>query len=234
MYEELMGAGLTLGEAKIYVALVELGKAPAGALSRKTGIHRRNVYDALERMIEKGQVSFIRENNKRMYMALDPQKVLNSIEAKKDALLGVMPLLEAKFNEVKNKQETQFYKGIEGVRFIFEDQLQSKGEILVLGPADYAQKALSYYIGHYTAKRVIKQIQLKIIYTGGQKGKMVPFALVRTLPKQYESPVSLNIYGGKVAIIVWGIEPAAILINNKNIMNAFRNYFNLLWGIARK
>lgn len=234
MYEELMGAGLTLCEAKIYVALVELGKAQAGALSRKTGIHRRNVYDALERMIKKGQVSFIRENNKRLYMALDPQNVLNSIDAKKDAFLEVLPLLEAKFNEVKNKQETQFYKGLEGVRFIFEDQLQSKKEILVLGPADYAKKALSYYVGRYTTKRVAKQIKLKIIYTGGQKGKTAPFALVRTLPKQYDSPVSLNIYDDKVAIIVWGIEPAAILINNKNIMDAFRNYFNLLWGIAKK
>ncbi|MEK6864078.1 MAG: helix-turn-helix domain-containing protein, partial [Nanoarchaeota archaeon] len=88
MYEELTASGLTKAEARIYAALVELGKAQAGILSRKTGIHRRNVYDALERLIEKGFASFIRENNKRFYMASEPQKILDSIDAKKEALLS--------------------------------------------------------------------------------------------------------------------------------------------------
>ncbi|MDI6738180.1 MAG: helix-turn-helix domain-containing protein [Nanoarchaeota archaeon] len=116
MYEQLAEAGLTKAEARIYAALVDAGKAQAGAISRKTGIHRRNVYDALERLVEKGLCSFIRENNKRYYMASEPRKLLEAMDARKEALLSILPELEAKFNAVKQKQETQFYKGTEGIR----------------------------------------------------------------------------------------------------------------------
>lgn len=235
MYSELMSAaGLTLVESKIYAALIEMGKAQAGAISRKTGIHRRNVYDALERLIEKGLVSFMKENTKRLYMASEPKKIIDNIEAKKSAFMDIMPMLESKFNAVKKKQETQFYKGIEGIKAIFEDQIEAKKEIIAISPANFTQAALPYYIRHYTTKRVERKIKLKLIYTGGVKGKTIPLAEVRHLPKQYESPVSLNVYGGTVAIIVWGIEPAAIVIKNDDVAKAFRNYFGLMWAMARK
>lgn len=233
MYEELTASGLTKAEARIYAALVELGKAQAGILSRKTGIHRRNVYDALERLIEKGFASFIRENNKRFYMASEPQKILDSIDAKKEALLSVIPLLEQKFNAVKQKQETLFYKGVEGLKSVFDDQLNYK-EILAISPANMAKAVLPYYMKHYTNARIKKKIRLKMIYTGGIRGKQMPMCEIRHLPKYYESPVSLNIYGDKAAIIVWGIEPAAILISNREVAKAFRNYFELMWKIAKK
>lgn len=233
MYEELTASGLTKAEARIYAALVELGKAQAGALSRKTGIHRRNVYDALERLIEKGFASFIRENNKRFYMASEPQKIIDSIDAKKEALLSVIPLLEQKFNAVKQKQETLFYKGIEGLKSVFDDQLNAK-EILAISPAYAAKAALPYYMKHFTAARIKKKIKMRLLYSGSTSGKTMPLCEIRHLPKQYESPVSLNVYGDRAAIIVWGLEPAAILISNKEVAKAFRNYFELMWKIANK
>lgn len=234
MFQELTAAGLTLAEARIYASLVDLGKAQAGAISRKTGIHRRNVYDALERLIEKGLVSFMRENNKRLYMASDPKKIVENIDAKKSILLGILPTLEAKFNSAKEKQETAFYKGEEGIKNIFDDQLQENKEIRAISPAYSAKGQLPFYMKHYTQKRIEKKIRLKLIYTGGERGKKTAGAEVRHLPKQYESPVSLNIYGDKTAIIVWGIEPAAILISNKSVATSFRNYFELMWKIAKE
>ena len=234
MCEELTAAGLTLSEARIYSVLVELGKAQAGMISRKTGIHRRNVYDALERLIEKGLASFIRENNKRYYMASEPKKIIEAIDAKKEALMGIMPMLDAKFNAVKQKQETQFYRGVEGIKSIFEDQLLSKKEILAISPAYQAKTALPYYMKHYTNARIKRRIKLRLIYTGGIHGKQTPLAETRHLPKHYESPVSLDIYGEKAAILVWGAEPAAILISNRDVAKAFRNYFELMWKIAKK
>lgn len=75
---------------------------------------------------------------------------------------------------------------------------------------------------------------MRLLYTRGISGKTMPLVEIRHLPKEYESPVSLNVYNEKAAIIVWGIEPAAILISNKEVAKAFRNYFELMWKIARK
>ena len=55
--EMLKETGLTDSEARIYLALLELGPSLAGKISRKTGIHRRNVYDITERLIKKGLIA---------------------------------------------------------------------------------------------------------------------------------------------------------------------------------
>ena len=49
--------GLTQNEIKIYLALLDIGESLAGTIAENSGIHRRNVYDSLERLIKKGFVS---------------------------------------------------------------------------------------------------------------------------------------------------------------------------------
>jgi sugar-specific transcriptional regulator TrmB len=58
-------AGLTPIEVRIYLVLLEKGSIRAGEITRHTGIHRRNVYDAIERLVQKGLVSYIKTNNRR-------------------------------------------------------------------------------------------------------------------------------------------------------------------------
>ena len=68
--------GLTKTESKIYLTILEQGSALAGTISQKSGIHRRSVYDAIERLIEKGLVSFITKNNRKWFESVDPNRLL--------------------------------------------------------------------------------------------------------------------------------------------------------------
>ena len=63
----LKEAGLTNNEDLVYNALIDLGPSLAGRISRKTGLHRRTVYDVTETLIQKGLVSYILENNRRIF-----------------------------------------------------------------------------------------------------------------------------------------------------------------------
>ena len=45
MKEQLRQAGLTENESKVYETLLKIGPSAAGVLSKKTGLHRRVVYD---------------------------------------------------------------------------------------------------------------------------------------------------------------------------------------------
>lgn len=234
MFDKLSAAGLTKTEGKIYATLVDLGKAQAGMLSRKTGIHRRSVYDALERLIEKGLVSFIKENEKRYYLAENPLRLAELVDNQKKAIDEVLPLLAAKFAEKKEKQETKFYRGIEGVKDIFEDQISEGKPVFIIGASYDASNILKYYLPHYTSKRIKKKLKLHLIYCGGKRDFAVPYGETAYLPESYASPVSTNIYSDKVAIIVWGYEPVALLIKNKSISDTYMKYFQLLWKIAKK
>ena len=58
----LRNIGLSEGEITIYSALLDLGKAPVNKIHEKVGIERRNIYDILNKLIERGLVSYINEN----------------------------------------------------------------------------------------------------------------------------------------------------------------------------
>ena len=77
--EELKSAGLTDNESKIYLALIDLGPSLAGQISRKTGMYRRSVYDTIEMLIEKGLVSYILQNNRKIFQAANPERLLQII-----------------------------------------------------------------------------------------------------------------------------------------------------------
>ncbi|MBI4151562.1 hypothetical protein HY496_01215 [Candidatus Woesearchaeota archaeon] len=234
MYEALMHVGLTSTEAKIYSMLVELGKAQAGILSRKTGIHRRSIYDALDRLIEKGLASYIVENEKRLYVPADPTRVREIIEREKVEIDAILPLLLAKFNEQKQKQETVFYRGKEGIKTIFEDQIAEGKDVYIIGASHHANELLKFYIPHYTNKRIKRKIRLHALYAGARHSTPVPLASVRYLPSRFASLVSTNIYGDKAAIILWMHDPVAILIKQKDIAMTFKNYFDALWEIGEE
>ncbi len=234
MFEELTHIGLTKTEAKIYAMLIELGRTQAGILSRKTGIHRRSIYDALDRLIEKGLVSYIMENDKRFYIPTDPKRVEDLITEQKNAVDSILPILHAKFSEQKSKQETVFYRGLEGLKTIFEDQISEGKEVYIIGASHEANELLKFYIPHYTNKRIKKKIKLHAIYAGKKHTTPVSLASVRYLPEQFGSFMSTNIYGDKVAIILWLHEPVAILMKQTEIAQGFKNYFDTLWMIAKE
>jgi sugar-specific transcriptional regulator TrmB len=233
MHEKLLHIGLTKTEAKIYLILLDITKSQAGVLSRKTGIHRRSIYDALDRLIKKGLVSYIMENDKRFYMAVDPKRVQEIIDAQKAEVDDIMPLLLSKFQEHKGKQETLFYRGKEGVKTIFEDQIRDGHDVYIIGASHHAKELLKYYIPHYTNKRVKKKVKLHALYAGKKHKFEVPLSSVRYLPDSFASLVSTNIWGDKAAIILWlPHDPVAILINQPDIAKTFKKYFDTLWSIA--
>jgi len=49
-----------------------------------------------------------------------------------------------------------------------------------------------------------------------------------------ESPAVTNIYGDKVAIIIWTENPEAIIIENAAVAKAYKSYFDILWKNGKK
>jgi sugar-specific transcriptional regulator TrmB len=230
----LKEAGLTENEAKVYNALLELGPALAGQISRKTGLHRRTVYDVAEMLIKKGLVGYILKNNRRLFEASSPQKFLDMIKEKENTLNEVMPKMMQMFNITKEKEETNFYKGKEGLRTVFEDQIEQGKEILVLGANTLAYDILQYYFKWFDKRRVENKIKTRIIFNT-RDNKKIPLSEIKYLPEKHTSPLAVNIYGDKVAIILWSKDnPLAIVIRNKEISEGYRKYFELMWKIARK
>lgn len=237
MEENLREAGLTENESKIYVSLLELGPSNAGFISRKSGLHRRVVYDTIERLIKKGLVGYIIKNNVRLFQASNPKKIIEIIKEKEEQINSVMSDMLLMYNKTKEKEETNFYKGKNGLKTVMEDQLESskEKEILVMGGSSVAYEILQFYFKWFDKRRVEKRIKTKIIFNKTDKNISIPYSEVKFLPDKYTSPLAVNIYGDKVALILWSKEnPLAIVIKNREISDGYRKYFDLMWKVARK
>ena len=232
--EILQKLGLANSEASVYLALLELGPSLAGQISRKTGIHRRNIYDITERLIQKGLIGYIVKNNRRLFEAANPERLKEILKEKQRELEEALPNLTFLYQKTKEKQETNFYKGIEGLKTIFQEQLEGKNkEILILGASSSAFEVLPFYFKWYDKDRVKKKIKARII-ASEKLSKKIPLSEIRRLPEKYSNPLAINIYGDKVAIILWKKPPLAIVIKEQEIADSYRKYFELMWKSARR
>jgi len=234
----LKNAGLTNNEAMVYRALLELGPSLAGQISRKTGLHRRTVYDVTEMLIKKGLIGYILQNNRRLFQASSPEKFLDILKEKENSINNILPEMMSLFSQTKEKEETNFYKGREGLKTVLEDQLSGNTkEILILGASPLAYEIFEFYFKWFDKRRKEKKIKSKIIFNKEKSSKKkikVPYSEIKYLPQQYSSPLAVNIYGDKVAIILWGKEnPIAIVIKNQEISKGYKKYFELMWKIAK-
>ena len=230
----LRDVGLTESESKVYLALLKSGPSLAGMISRITGIHRRNIYDITERLIKKGVIGYILRNNRRYFGAVNPEKFLEILKERENELMENMPFLMGLHSGKKEKQETNFYKGIDGLKNIFQDQLVDNKEVLILGASKKAFEVLPFYFKWYDKDRMKKKIKVRII-ASERFAKKIHLSDIRLIPEKYTNPLAINIYKDKVALILWSKEkPLAILIKNKEISDAYRKYFEFSWKSARK
>ncbi len=228
----LKDAGLTENENKIYLALIDLGPSLAGKISRKTGLHRRTIYDVTETLIQKGIISYILENNRRVFTANDPKHLIEMIDEKKAILSPLIEQLGQKFKTTKKNEQTNFYRGKNGLKIVLESQLNYP-EILILGANREAYKSIPYYFKWFNERRKQKKIKLRVI-TPDKSIQPKILAETRYLPEKYSSPVVINIYGNSVAMILWGKNPFAIVVEQDEFAQSYKKYFELMWKVAKK
>ena len=233
---------MTENESKIYITLLDLGTAQAGHITEHSGIHRRNVYDAIARLMEKGLVSFVIVNNKKMFSPVNPRRFLEIIDEKKFELDNVksdfsriMPELELR-TKMQPKHDVRFFKGVEGLKTVYEDIIRTGKDYVGYGPGLQIERILKHFFRHYVNGRVKAKIKLRLIYDEASRNrvKINPLSEIRFMPNQYSSHAALRIYGDKVALLLLSEEdPIGIVIKNKEIADGYRKYFDVMWKAAK-
>ncbi len=138
-------------------------------------------------------------------------------------------------------QETIIYKGDEEVKFVFEDiisTLGKGGECITFGVPPTPKKWVSYF-DNFCARLNEKGAINKIVIDESAKdlinmSKRHKNVKLKILPNEFMTPAEVDIYGDKAVIILWSKTPQAIMINNKEISQSFKKYFELIWKIAKE
>jgi HTH-type transcriptional regulator, sugar sensing transcriptional regulator len=241
----LVKAGLTMQEANVYLTLLRMGPTTAGKITSESGIHRRSVYDCIDRLIEKGLVSYYTLQKKKVFEAAHPRRLLQVIRERElklregyKGINEILPELITNYKVSAFKHEASIFRGKEGLKTILEDVLATGKENLVLGAESTAPKILPHYITIFHKTRIARRMLEKMLFISScaeraEKMAKLPYTKVRLLPKPYNPSVTINIYENKTAIITWlENEPVGILIENEHIAKGMKQYFEIMWKMC--
>lgn len=242
--DALKGIGLSKNESKVYLTILRLGSAAVGEITKNSGVHRRNVYDSIDRLIKKGLVGHTTKNKVKHFEVSNPKNLLSLLNKQKEDIQKKEKLLSKIMPELivtKNSREiddVKIFRGKESRKIIFEDILNSATENCVLG-AHTPSKISKTVLNHWHKKRISKGIKDRFIYNKpddySKELSELPLTEVRFMPEEIDTNTAINIYGNKVGMLLWSNgQPISILIDNKNVADDFRKYFNVLWKIAKK
>ena len=239
MHDELKEFGLTENEIKIYVALLRLGNASPTEISQKTGLHRAYVYDALERLLEKGMVNFIFVNNRKRFQPVDPMYLVELAETKKSAIEKIIPEMQKIMISEKTDTKVEIHRGKGAFKTVLNSILLSCGKnnhLYAIGiDDDLYNKVEPVHLSRYFKKAKKMGIREMIISPKGIKPhEETKITEYRYLDKKYLTLSSTWIYADKVVILTMGTPIMAIIIQNKDISETYKKQFQLLWHMAEK
>ncbi|MDO8660381.1 MAG: helix-turn-helix domain-containing protein [Candidatus Woesearchaeota archaeon] len=246
--EVLEQLGFTNSEARIYLALLDLGSATAGKVVAKARISGGKVYLFLDRLVKRGLVSYVVKGGIKYFQPQSPHVLLDLIAEQKSALdvcaKGVntlLPSLNARLDATRNERRAEVYEGWKGFTTVSEWILREmkKGEIIyVFGVSKEAYKKYGHFFLYWTRKRARLGIRMRIIYSEeareiGKTREKMPLTEVRYLPKEMESPAFINLF--KEYIITYNLcgEPICFLIKDKESSEFYHKYFESVWERAR-
>ncbi|MBI5733712.1 MAG: TrmB family transcriptional regulator [Candidatus Kerfeldbacteria bacterium] len=245
--KQLIELGFTEKEAKVYLALLELGPSTASEVARKAGINRTTSYDILEGLTSEGLVNLPGETKIQKFVAENPEKVIsflqqriNQAEQRLNMAQGLLPQLLSVYN-TKEKPKVKFYQGVDQVKEAFEDTLTAEGELLAYAVGESMYQALPpRYFADYFKRRTLKGITVRVIAPDDEGSRAVvknDTSELRTsilVPKdQFYFSVEMNIYSNKALFVSWQ-EKFAVIVESEEIANMQRKVFELAWAGAKQ
>ncbi len=242
IYPDFATLGLTEVEGKVYLALLELGGGYVSSIAKKAKTPRVNCYHTVEKLTEKGLVSFITKDNVRYYSAEPPQRIVASLEEKVRYAKGILPELLSMTNALTFKPKIKYFEGLEGIKNIMEDTLKAKSDLLGYSNLKGAGELFGDYTKEYARKKMEKGLKARMIcpsspeafdYIKNHYPPNFPLELVEILfvnPKEFWFEHEVTIYDDKVAVISLNSEELIGMIFESSVYARSQTaIFNLAW-----
>lgn len=241
--EQLKKFGLSEKEAKVYLALLEMGESTVNQISEKSGVVRSSTYVVLESLVKKELVKKTGSKTKQTYQAFSPDKLervaddlLERQKAVKNIVSSILPNLKGVYSEQEFKPMVKVYEGKKGVADSFDDTLESEEKsIRVISSATRLSKLLPTYFPKYVKKRVEGGIKMIGIHPNDFMSRM----LLKTCSPKFDDMVfipknifSFNadvaIYDNKIAYTSTKGPGYAVVIECEEMANLTKEMFDVM------
>lgn len=243
-FNELKELDLTAGQIKVYQAILEHGRSGIHDIQAKTSLERRAIYDILNKLIDKGFVTYIDEKKARRYQSTHPRNLKEAIEQKQETLKTLynkLPQINDLFSYSKPKIRAEVYRGNDALKALLNEALESNATYWIGGNSgvETCSEEMKIWFKKWTRKRVEqKKFMYDLVDYGTHLEDFKPNDIAKhkknfykycTLPKNLQSPMVLIMFGNKVAQVLWSKQSFAFVLESEEIHDSFMKYFNYFW-----
>jgi sugar-specific transcriptional regulator TrmB len=243
MYENTLEVlGLSPNEAKIYETLITSGRSSVSQIANKGNIHRRNVYDTLNRLLEKGLIFQIFQKGENIYEAVDPEKLLELIGEKEQKLKKILPEMQKMYKKNPSDETAFIYKGVEGFKNYMRDLVRVGKTTYFIGAKAlwFTPNVPEHFLTNFQKEMTKKKVRYYTIFDHQVKLKMPEASSrvggeYRIFPEKYSTPGVCDIFGdyvvtfNSVDVGNFGENGTIFVMKNKKLAENFRIWFQFMW-----
>jgi len=237
--------GLSEKEARIYVAALQLGPAPIQEIAEHAQVNRPNAYVLIEALSERGLISTTVQENKRLFIAEAPDRLLlllqlqrQELENRERKLSELLPKLAAVFHNKWQKPEIRYLDGPMGLSALRTEFEHLEGDIVQIIGYDAFRAAVNFPATQEHREELARQfVPTRAIFVTKEKDATFDlwggFEWRVVSPEQFAFPVEgeITIRDDHIYFFSYAKGPLAVDVRSKVLADTLRALFEIAWKI---
>ncbi len=237
-------AGIPKMQTIVYLDLLKNKESSATQVSKRTRMHRANVYDTLTKLRERNLVFLSTKDGKQLFAPLSTDLIFNQQKDKLENLREAMNFIKTTYI---SGQIPKVYtlEGLNAVKSILFGLLEKKSEIWIYGLTENENitNILNDNLMHtFHMERIKNRIELKMLFYKFPEEEIkslsnLKFTKARLLPKNQQvktSQITQIVCGTAVYITIWIHPIHTIVIENDIIAKEYIDFYNILWDNSKE
>lgn len=234
----LVQSGLDSKEARVYLALLMLGRGTVQEIARQSLLKRTTIYPILEKLQKRNLVAESKQQNKTYFIPEEPAQLLEKMRLRVDHFTKNLELFNSIRNSIVPKPKILFLNGSEGFKRIWQTIFKSglKEYLIITDP----REMLSFVQKGYITGRIIKEktrlgIRSRQLIAFSEYAKEIiakdkqENRISKVLPHIYKIPFTTIIFGNQTALISPSFEDVILIIESESFAKTQKSLFEALW-----
>ncbi|PIN88672.1 hypothetical protein COU61_03880 [Candidatus Pacearchaeota archaeon CG10_big_fil_rev_8_21_14_0_10_35_13] len=236
--------GIPKMQTTVYLDLLKNKESSATQVSKRTKMHRANVYDTLTKLKERNLVYLSTKEGKQVFAALPTDLILDEEKDRLESLKSAVDYIKTAYVSGQTPK-VYILEGLKVIKSILFGLLEKKLDIWIYGLAENESviKVLNDKLMHsFHIERIKKHIELKMLFYKLPDEEIktlsnLKFTEARLLPKNQqskESQITQIVCGDFVYITLWIHPIYTIVIENDILAKEYLNLYDILWDYSKK
>jgi len=236
--------GIPKMQTMVYLDLLKNKESTATDVSKRTKMHRANVYDTLTKLKERNLVFLSNKEKKQVFAALPTDLILNQEKDKLENLKLAMNYIKTTYIPGQTPK-VYTLEGLNAIRSILFGLLEKKSEVWIYGIAEnesIINVLNDKLMNSFHIERLKRQIELKLLFYKINPEEVktlsnLKFTGARLLPKSQQSKTSQItqiVCGDCVYITLWIHPVYTIVIENDIIAKEYMDLYHILWDYSKE